>query len=135
MMTDKQTAFVKEIALTGNGTQSAIKAGYSAKTAYQKAHQLRGQFAIEIENETRRLMASAVPGALAQIVGLAYHATSEHVRLQAATDIMDHAGLKPTERIENITVEKSTEELRKELTQLMGVGMEPEEEEIPQTLN
>ena len=36
MLTDKQAAFVKEIALTGNGTQSAIKAGYSAKTAYQK---------------------------------------------------------------------------------------------------
>ena len=113
MMTDKQTAFVKEIALTGNGTQFAIKAGYSAKTAYQKAHQLRGQFAIE--NETRRLMASAVLGALAQIVDLVSHATSEQVRLQAAKDIMDRAGLKLTERIENITVEKSTDEIRKGL--------------------
>ena len=135
MLTDKQAAFVKEVALTGNGTQSAIKAGYSAKTAYQKTHQLRAQFAIEIENETRRLMASAVPGALAQIVDLASHATSEQVRLQAAKDIMDRAGLKPTERIENITVEKSTDELRKELAQLMGSVTEPEEEEIPQTLN
>ena len=80
-------------------------------------------------------MQAAVPGALAQIVDLAARATSEQVRLQAAKDIMDRAGLKPTERIENITVEKSTQELRKELAQLMGVGMEPEEEEIPQTLN
>ena len=135
MMTDKQTAFVKEIALTGNGTQSAIKAGYSAKTAYQKAHQLRGQFAIEIENETRRLMASAVPGALAQIVDLASHATSEQVRLQAAKDIMDRAGLKLTERIVNITAEKSTDELRKELAQLMGSVREPDEEEELVTLN
>ena len=135
MMTDKQTAFVKEFALTGYATQSAIKAGYSAKTASQKAHQLRGQFAIEIENETRRLMASAVPGALAQIVDLASHATSEQVRLQAAKDIMDRAGLKPTERIENITVEKSTDELRKELAQLMGSVTEPDEEEEPVTLN
>ena len=135
MMTDKQAAFVKEIALTGNGTQSAINAGYSGKSAYQKAHQLRGQLAIEIENETRRLMASAVPGALAQIVDLASHATSEQVRLQAAKDIMDRAGLKPTERIENITVEKSTDELRKELAQLMGSATEPDEEEEPVTLN
>ena len=45
------------------------------------------------------------------------------------------AGLKPAERIENITVEKSTDELRKELAQLMGSVTEPEEEEIPQTLN
>ena len=135
MMTDKQTAFVKEFALTGYATQSAIKAGYSAKTASQKAHQLRGQFAIEIENETRHLMQSAVPGALAQIVDLASHATSEQVRLQAAKDILDRAGLKPTERIENITVEKSTDELRKELAQLMGAITEPDEEEELVTLN
>ena len=80
-------------------------------------------------------MASAVPGALAQIVDLSSHATSEQVRLQAAKDIMDRAGLKPTERIENITVEKSTDELRKEFAQLMGPVPEVEEEEIPQTLN
>ena len=80
-------------------------------------------------------MQVAVPGALAQIVDLAARATSEQVRLQAAKNIMDLAGLKPTERIENLMVEKSTEELRKELAQLMGSVMEPEEEEIPRTLN
>ena len=135
MMTDKQTVFEKEFALTGNATQFAIKASYSEKTSTQKGHQLRWQFQHQIEDETRRLMQAAVPGALAQIVDLAPHATSEQVRLQAAKDIMDRAGLKPTERFENITAEKSTDELRKELAQLMGVGMEPEEEEIPQTLN
>ena len=135
MMTDKQTAFVKEFALTGNATQSAIKAGYSEKTAYQKGHQLRRQFQHAIEDETLRLMQAAVPGALAQIVDLAARAVSEQVRLQAAKNIMDRAGLKSTERIENITVEKSTDELRKELAQLMGSVTEPEEEEIPQTLN
>ena len=48
---------------------------------------------------------------------------------------MDRAGLKPTERIENITVEKSTEELRKELAQLMGSVTEPDEEKESVTLN
>ena len=80
-------------------------------------------------------MQGAVPGALAQIVDLAATATSEAVRLQAAKDILDRSGLKPTERIENITVEKSTDELRKELAQLTGLATEPEEEEIPLTLN
>ena len=80
-------------------------------------------------------MQAAVPGALAQIVDLAARATSEQVRLQAAKDIMDRAGLKPTERIEQVTIEKSTDELRKELAQLVGSVTEPEEEEIPQTLN
>jgi phage terminase small subunit len=135
MMTDKQTVFEKEFALTGNATQLAMKASYSEKTSTQKGHQLRWQFQHQIEDETRRLMQAAVPGALAQIVDLAARATSEQVRLQAAKGIMDRAGLKPTERIENITVEKSTDELRKELAQLMGSVIEPEEEEIPQTLN
>ena len=75
-------------------------------------------------------MQVAVPGALAQIVDLAARATSEQVRLQAAKDIMDRAGLKPIERIE-----KSTDELRKELAQLMGSVTEPDEEEEPVTLN
>ena len=48
---------------------------------------------------------------------------------------MDRAGLKPIERIEQVTVEKSTDELQKELAQLMSVGMEPDEEEEPVTLN
>ena len=135
MMTDKQTAFVKEFALTGNAIQSAIKAGYSEKTVYQKGHQLRWQFQHQIEDETRRLMQAAVPGALAQIVDLAARATSEQVRLQAAKNIMDRAGLKSTERIENIMVEKSTDELRKELAQLTGSVTEADEEEEPVTLN
>ena len=135
MMTDKQTAFVKEFALTGNVIQSAIKTGYSEKSTYRKGHQLRWQFQHQIEDETRRLMQAAVPGALAQIVDLAARATSEQVRLQAAKNIMDRAGLKSTERIENITVEKSTEELRKELAKLMGSVTEPDEEEEPVTLN
>ena len=135
MMTDKQTAFVKEFALTGNATQSAIKTGYSEKSTYRKGHQLRWQFQHQIEDETRRLMQAAVPGALAQIVDLTARATSEQVRLQAAKDVMDRAGLKPTERIENITVEKSTEELRRELAQLMGVVTEVEDEDEPVTLN
>ena len=135
MLTDKQDIFIKEFSLTGNATQSAIKAGYSPRTSYAKGHTLKSQFAREIEDETRRLIQGAIPGALAQIVDLAASAQSEAVRLQAAKDILDRAGLKPTERIENITVEKSTDELRKELAQLMGSVTEADEEEEPVTLN
>ena len=61
MMTDKQTAFVKEFALTGNAIQSAVKAGYSEKTSTQKGHQLRWQFQHQIEDETDRLMQPPYP--------------------------------------------------------------------------
>lgn len=135
MLTEKQSLFVKEFALCGNATQSAIRAGYSSKTAKQKGHTLRHQLQHQIEDETRRLMQSAVPGALAQIVDLASTANSEQVRLQAARDILDRSGLKPAERIENITVEKSMDELRRELDQLTGVSEEPDPEIIPAKLN
>jgi phage terminase small subunit len=38
-LTIKQEKFVNEYIKTGNGTQSAVKAGYSEKTAYQIAHE------------------------------------------------------------------------------------------------
>ena len=135
MRTSMQETFVKEFVLTGNATQSAIKAGYSSKTAYQKGHQLKNQFTVEIEDATRQAMRDAIPGALAQIKQLSAAAESESVRLQAAKDILDRAGLKPTERIEQITVEKSTDALRRELAQLMSNESVPEIEDIPTTLN
>lgn len=39
-LTDKQKKFVTEYAKSGNGTQSAIKAGYSPKTANEQASRL-----------------------------------------------------------------------------------------------
>ena len=41
MLTEKQTVFIKEFALTGNAARSAVKAGYSEKTAHAKGHHLR----------------------------------------------------------------------------------------------
>ena len=135
MRTSMQETFVTEFVLTGNATQSAIKAGYSPKTALQKGHSLKKQFIREIEDATRQAMQDAIPGALAQIKELATAADSESVRLQAAKDILDRAGLKPTERIEQVTIEKSTDELRRELDQLMAGEEEPVIDEIPETLN
>jgi len=39
-MNDKQRAFVREYLIDRNATQAAIRAGYSAKTAGQKGHDL-----------------------------------------------------------------------------------------------
>lgn len=46
-LTDKQRKFVTEYAKTGNGTQSAIKAGYSKKTANRIASQLLSKLDIQ----------------------------------------------------------------------------------------
>ena len=80
-------------------------------------------------------MRNAIPGSLAQSNALAAAADSESVRVQADKDMLDRAGLKPTEKIEQITVKKSTDELRRELAQLMSNESVPEIEDIPTTLN
>lgn len=132
--TEMQEMFIREFVLTGNATQSAKKAGYSPKSAYQKGHQLKQQFTNEIREATNQAIKDAVPGALSQIKELSTTADSESVRLQAAKEMLYLAGLKPTEKIEQVTIEKSTDELREELAQLMSSESETIED-IPTTLN
>ena len=65
---------------------------------------------------------------------MAQTATSEQVRFNAAKDILDRAGLKPAERVEQRIShdEKSMDELRKELKALTGFT---EPEKIPELVN
>ena len=132
MKTEMQAQFVEFFCLTGNATKSATMAGYSEKTAYVKGCQLKKQFAREIAEQTQQMIVDCIPGALSQLKNLAESAQSESVRLGAVKDILDRAGLKPVEKVEQTNIEaQSTEELKRELDLLMGV----EEIEVPGTLN
>jgi len=132
MKTEMQAQFVEFFCLTGNATKAATMAGYSEKTAYVKGCQLKKQFAREIAEQTQQMIVDSIPGALSQLKNLAESAQSESVRLGAVKDILDRAGLKPVERVEQTNIEaQSTEELKRELDLLMGV----EEIEVPGTLN
>ena len=127
-----QAQFVEFFCLTGNATKSATMAGYSEKTAYVKGCQLKKQFAREIAEQTQQMIVDSIPGALTQLKNLAESAQSESVRLGAVKDILDRAGLKPVEKVEQTNIEaQSTDELKRELDLLMGV----EEIEVPGTLN
>ena len=69
------------------------------------------------------MIQDCVPGALLQLKSLSEGAESESVRLGAVKDILDRAGLKPTEKIKqevSHVEEKSTEELQRELEALVG---------------
>ena len=132
MKTEMQAQFVEFFCLTGNATKAATMAGYSEKTAYVKGCQLKKQFAREIAEQTQQMIVDSIPGALTQLKNLAESAQSESVRLGAVKDILDRAGLKPVEKVEQTNIEaQSTDELRRELDLLMGV----EEIEVPGTLN
>jgi len=69
------------------------------------------------------MIMDCVPGALTQLKFLSEGAESESVRLGAVKDILDRAGLKPTEKVktEISHVETaSTDELKRELEALTG---------------
>ena len=120
MRTGKQELFVEQYCLTGNATRAAELAGYGSPK--QRGHELKNKFAFEIEERTRKMIQDCVPGALSQLKSLAEDAESESVRLGAVKDILDRAGMKPADRIQQEIshVEgKSTAELQQELEALI----------------
>ena len=134
MRTEKQEAFIESYCQTGNATKAAIQAGYSQATAKQQGHVLKNKFAKEIEQRIKKMVQDSVPAALNQISILAQTATSEQVRLNASKDILDRAGLKPADRVEQRIShdDKSIDELKRELEALTGTT---EIEEIPELVN
>jgi|TARA_Y100000310_G_scaffold167175_1_gene166943 hypothetical protein len=120
MLTEKQNNFIEAYVKTSSGKQAAIMAGYSEKTATVKGARLKKQFQREIEERTRTRLMDGAGLALDTILELVKTSTSDTVKLAAARDLLDRGGYKPTDKIEQTVVEKSTVELRKELSQLMG---------------
>ena len=69
------------------------------------------------------MLQDCVPAALAQLQTLVVSAESESVKLGAIKDVLDRAGMKPAERIQqeiSHVEQASTDELRRELEALMG---------------
>ena len=134
MRTEKQELFIEAYCSIGNATKAAIQAGYSEKTAKQQGHVLKKRLHKEIDELIRKRVQDAVPAAFNELSSLVQNATSEQVRLAAAKDILDRAGFKPTDKVEQKIThgEKSTDELRKELEALTG---STEIEELPERLN
>ena len=134
MRTDKQDVFIEEYCLTGNAAKAAIKAGYSEKVAKQRGYKLKEQFAKQIEERTKKMLQDSVPGALSHLRTLSTDAISEAVKLGAIKDILDRAGYKPAERIEQTIShsEKSIDELKRELEALTRSS---DPEKIPELVN
>ena len=120
LMTERQDKFIDIYSKTGNATQSAIEAGYSEKTAKQKGYELKNLLRKEINEQTQKELAEQVPSSIKWLSELAETSESDSVRLGAIKDLLDRAGLKPVERIEQTTVEKmSDEEIQRELDSLL----------------
>ena len=121
MRTSKQDRFIEQYCLTGNAAGAAEWAGYGSPK--QRGHELKNKFALEIEERTRKMIQDCVPGALSQLKSLSEGAESESVRLGAVKDILDRAGMKPADRIQqeiSHVENASTDELKRELEALIG---------------
>ena len=120
VVTERQDKFIEHYSITGNATQSAIEAGYSEKTAKQKGYELKNILREQINDQTQKVLADKIPSSLHFLSELAEKAESESVRLGAIKDLLDRAGLKPVERIEQTNIEQmSNEEIQRELDALI----------------
>jgi len=123
-LTDKQKAFVENFSQTGNATQSAIKAGYSKATAEQQGYNLKQQLSHEIDTETKKLLGSVVPLAIDKLTKLVNDdKISPAVRLGAINSILDRTGYQTVHKVEDVTKQRTDEELQTELQHLLdGLG-------------
>ena len=107
ILTEQQKAFVQHYSQSGNAKQSAIKSGYSEKSAEQQGYELKNKLALEIEDATRKLMVSAVPMAVDKLKALAEdERVSPSVRLGAINSILDRTGYQTTHKVEDVTGKK-----------------------------
>jgi len=63
-MTERQDKFIEHYSITGNATDSAIKAGYSEKTAKQKGYELKNILREQINDQTQKVLADKIPSSL-----------------------------------------------------------------------
>lgn len=109
-LTERQLKFADFYLDLSNGTQAAIKAGYGEAGAHTEASRLLKNIKvmayIESEREARKKaiqnkLAKYAEDAVILLYDLAKTSDSDSVRLQAIKDIMDRAGHKPVDKVEN----------------------------------
>ena len=102
-LTKQQISFIDNFTgqCGGNATQSAIKAGYSDKTAKQQGYALKKQLSLEIEEKNRQLLNNNVP-------------------LAITTSVLDRNNMQTVHKILDVTHNKTDEQLKVELEHLLS---------------
>lgn len=108
-LTPRQLIFVQEYIKSRNGTQAAIKAGYSPKSAEVQASRLLKKDKIrkhlekvqdQINRDLREIFVEDAVKAYEVLLNIMNDPEAPHkVRLTAARDLLDRAGYKPVERV------------------------------------
>lgn len=111
-LTEQQIQFAEAYLDMGHITKAALQAGYSeASAASQGSRLLKNSKIQEYLAERRQERKDAVhlqlssyaEEAIKELYSLMKSAESENVKMQAIKDIMDRAGYKPVDRVDNKT--------------------------------
>jgi len=121
-LTELEKAFIENFTLSGNATQSAIKSGYSEKTAKQQGYELRQRLQPNIDEAVKKNLTASVPIAVETLKKLIEdNKIPPSTRLQAVNSLLDRTGhhTSNTTQIEDISSRRSDTELRQELNHLL----------------
>lgn len=96
-MNHKRKIFISQYLLSGNATESAIKAGYSKKTAYSQGQRMLKNVEVmeEIKGSQERIQKEAeisLSEIVREVKDLAFNGNSESLRLKALDMLMKHLG-------------------------------------------
>ena len=121
-LTELEKAFIENFTLSGNATQSAIKSGYSEKTAKQQGYELRQRLQPNIDEAVKKNLTASVPIAVETLKKLiSNEKIPPSTRLMAVNSLLDRTGhhTSNTTQIEDITTKRSDTDLRQELNHLL----------------
>jgi hypothetical protein len=99
-MTPKEKAFLEFYIESGDSTDAATKAGYSAKTADVQGCTLKRKLEKEIREAVGKAFGHRSVEAAKIVFDLAKNSTNEATRYNAAADVLDRAGYKPKDKVE-----------------------------------
>ena len=120
-LTDQQKIFLDQFVLTGNGTESAKKAGYS--TPKVRGSELKRSLKKEIMEATKEQLGSMAPELMRVAVDIAINEENPKIRLSAVQDLLDRAGYKAIEHtkteVHNVD-SQTTAEMEAELGELLS---------------
>jgi hypothetical protein len=127
-LTKQQLSFIDNFTgqCGGNSKKSAELAGYSPKTAKQQGYALKKQLSVEIEEKNRQLLNGTVPLAIKTLRDLIEDSkTAGAVRLGACNSVLDRNNYAGVTKIEDITHNKTDQQLKIELEHLLSTIDKP----------
>ena len=115
-------SFIKFFSESGNAKQSAIRSGYSEKTAEQQGAYLKKRYASEIFTMQQSMLNNLTPLAIRTLNDILNDKkVNASTKMNAVNSLLDRTGHQTIHRVEDVSMNKSTPELQAELQHLLSI--------------